>query len=383
MYAACMRLSVIVPTWNRADLLVEAIESVSEARVRPVIIVVDDGSQDKTESVVSALSCRYPLQYIPLSHAGYPGRCRNIGVEAADTEWIAFLDSDDRWLPEKLSRQMDELERTGLSLCHTRERWLRAGTEVSQSHMRHARQGDIFSDAVKKCIVGPSTTLMRRDLFLRYGGYREDLEVAEDYEFLLRLLAFEKIAHVDIELIEKRAGLAPQLSEKYAQIEGFRIQALAGFVVDAATPRRAGGVGGREGHAGGVTPRGGGKGLEGGPTQRGQGHRYAAGLEGGPPPRGGAMGHTGGQGYRYVAGHAGGPPPARLGLEALTRVGRPPEPRWGSVDPASVPAGKLAIAARELARKCRVYARGAAKRGRDGDASLYEQAAREAEAVIR
>ncbi|TVQ27536.1 MAG: glycosyltransferase family 2 protein [Spirochaetaceae bacterium] len=328
MYAACMRLSVIVPTWNRADLLVEAIESVSEARVRPVIIVVDDGSQDKTESVVSALSCRYPLQYIPLSHAGYPGRCRNIGVEAADTEWIAFLDSDDRWLPEKLSRQMDELERTGLSLCHTRERWLRAGTEVSQSHMRHARQGDIFSDAVKKCIVGPSTTLMRRDLFLRYGGYREDLEVAEDYEFLLRLLAFEKIAHVDIELIEKRAGLAPQLSEKYAQIEGFRIQALAGFVVDAATPRRAGGVGGSEGHAGG-------------------------------------------------------PSPARLGLEALTRVGRPPEPRWGSVDPASVPAGKLAIAARELARKCRVYARGAAKRGRDGDASLYEQAAREAEAVIR
>ena len=326
----------------------EAIDSVSEARAHPVIIVVDDGSQDKTESVVSAMSCRYPLQYIPLSHEGYPGRCRNIGVEAAETEWIAFLDSDDRWLPEKLSRQMDELERTGLSLCHTRERWLRAGTEVSQSHLRHARHGDIFPDAVRKCIVGPSTMLMTRDMYQRYGGFREDLEIAEDYEFLLRLLAFEEIAYVDKPLIEKRAGLAPQLSEKYGQIEGFRIRALAGFVVDVVIARRWGGrssVGGQP-FGGAGEPRDGGV------------------------PR---------DGDREPA--AGGEPSGASRLEALIRVGRPPEPRWGSVDPASVPEAKLALATRELARKCRVYARGAAKRGRDEEASWYRQAASEAEAL--
>ncbi|MFP4511124.1 MAG: glycosyltransferase family 2 protein [Spirochaetaceae bacterium] len=330
-----IQISVIIPTWNRAALLVDAVRSVDETRITPYIIVVDDGSQDKTQSEISALACRFPLKYIRVEHAGYPGRCRNIGVAAAQTDWIAFLDSDDRFLPEKLSRQMDELAHTGLSLCHTRERWLRGGTEVSQSHMRHARRGDIFADAVKKCIVGPSTTVMRRELFLRYGGYREDLEVAEDYEFLLRLLAFETIAFVDDELIEKRAGLSPQLSAKYGHIEGFRIHALAGFAVDVLAARD-----------------------EGGATRRGQGHGNVARPDGGPPP-------------------------ARPGLEALLRVGRPPEPRWGSVDPASVPDGKLALAVRELARKCRVYARGARKRGRGGDALLYEQAAREAEAVLR
>lgn len=335
IYAACMRpvpdrpiqISVIIPTWNRAALLVDAIRSVDETRVHPRIIVVDDGSQDNTETEISALARHIPLRYIRVEHEGYPGRCRNLGVEAAETDWIALLDSDDRFLPEKLSMQMDELARTGLSLCHTRERWLRAGQEVSQSHMRHARRGDIFEDALRKCIVGPSTTVIRRDLYLRFGGYREDLDIAEDYEFLLRLLAFEQIAYVDDELIEKRAGLAPQLSEKYAQIEGFRIRALAGFVVDVAAARRAGEgrAGGGETGAGGETPHG--------------------------------------------------------GLDALIRVGRPPEPRWGSVDPASVPEAKLALATRELARKCRVYARGAAKRGREGDALLYEQAAGEAETI--
>ncbi len=349
MYAASMRflpdnpihISVVIPTWNRAELLVDAIRSVSERSVPITLIVVDDGSQDKTESVLSNLACDHSLHYIRVAHAGFPGRCRNIGVEAATTAWVAFLDSDDRFCPDKLGRQMDELARTGLSLCHTRERWLRDGRVVSQSHMRHARRGDIFPDAVKKCIVGPSTTLMRRELFQRFGGYREDLEIAEDYEFLLRLLAFEKIAYVDDELIEKRAGLAPQLSEKYAQIEGFRIRALAGFVVDVAAARREGG----QGAAGGEHIHGGGEPRDGGAPRDG----------GGEPGAG--------------------------GLDALVRVGRPPEPRWGSVDPASVPQDKLALATRELARKCRVYARGAAKRGRDEEASWYRAAAREAEAL--
>lgn len=320
----------------------DAIRSVDETRVHPRIIVVDDGSQDNTETEISALACEFPLRYIRVEHEGYPGRCRNIGVQAAETDWIALLDSDDRFLPEKLSMQMDELARTGLTLCHTRERWLRDGQDVLQSHMRHARCGDIFSDAVKKCIVGPSTTVIRRDLYLCFGGYREDLDIAEDYEFLLRLLALEQIAYVDEELIEKRAGLAPQLSARYGQIEGFRIRALAGFVVDVVAARRAGGqTGAGEGRAGG--------------GQTGAG---------GQTPRGGALA-------------ANSVPP----IDALIRVSRPPEPRWGSVDPASVPEAKLALATRELARKCRVYARGAAKRGRAGDALLYEQAAGEAETI--
>jgi hypothetical protein len=88
----------------------------------------------------------------------------------------------------------------------------------------------IFDDALKKCIVGPSTVLMEASLFREAGGFREDLEIAEDYELWLRITSRYPVAYLDDPLTVKRAGHGDQLSERYGSIEYFRIQGLKGLI---------------------------------------------------------------------------------------------------------------------------------------------------------
>ncbi|MQY77204.1 MAG: glycosyltransferase [Spirochaeta sp.] len=217
-------ISVIIPTFNRLGFLKEAIESVEKQSCRDFeLIVVDDGSTDGTEAYLENL----PLKYIRLEHSGFPGRVRNAGARAAAGKYLSFLDSDDLWEPEKLARQKEYLAANPkIELCHTRELWLRNNRVVSQSKQRHKREGDIFKHALKKCIIGPSTVMLSSRLFNETGGFREDMEIAEDYELWLRLTNSYDVGYIDEPLVIKRGGHGDQLSEKYGQIEIFRIKAL-------------------------------------------------------------------------------------------------------------------------------------------------------------
>ena len=115
---------------------------------------------------------------------------------------------------------------------------MRAGREVSQAGQRHRREGDVFADSLKKCVIGPSTVMLEKTFFERQGGFREDLEIAEDYELWLRMSFSQNAAYLDEALTVKRAALANdgagQLSQKYGQIEVFRIRALRELVEGAA-----------------------------------------------------------------------------------------------------------------------------------------------------
>ncbi|MDR2588441.1 MAG: glycosyltransferase family 2 protein [Spirochaetales bacterium] len=237
---ACPLVSVIIPTYNRAPLLAQALTSVFGQSFRDFeVIVADDGSEDETPKTVESFS---GVRYIRLEHGGMPGRSRNRGVAAARGRFIAFLDSDDLWLSEKLEKQIRLFEasfgKEPCRICHTRELWLRAGGEVSQAGQRHRREGDIFADSLKKCVIGPSTVMVEKVFFERHGGFREDLEIAEDYELWLRMTFGENAAYLDEALTIKRAALvndgAGQLSQKYGHIEVFRIRALQGLVEGAA-----------------------------------------------------------------------------------------------------------------------------------------------------
>lgn len=222
-------VSVIIPTYNRIDFLMEAIASVQEQRYRPIeLIVVDDGSTDGTTERLSGVCDVHVLQ---ISHTGRPGAVRNTGIDAATGDYIAFLDSDDLWHRYKLTLQMEALAANPDSMIiHCREIWIRDGRIVSQASQRHRRSGWIFADAVRKCIIGPSTVLLHRSILDEVGGFREDLEIAEDYELWLRVTHRFPVAYCDQPLVTKRAGHGDQISERYEQIERFRIDALEPLV---------------------------------------------------------------------------------------------------------------------------------------------------------
>ena len=202
----------------------EAIASVLAQSYRPLeLIVIDDGSTDGTEA---RLGARDDLRYCRQTHTGMPGQVRNRGITIASGALVAFLDSDDLWQPQKLERQVAALAHGGPPVQHARELWLRNGTPVSQGRQRHARAGDLFSDSLRKCIIGPSTVLLRRSVLDATGPFREDLEIAEDYELWLRVTARYPIGFVEEVLTIKRAGQGDQLSERYGYIEVFRLTAL-------------------------------------------------------------------------------------------------------------------------------------------------------------
>ena len=219
-----MLISVVIPTYNRRAHLNEAIRAVREQSYEHwELIVVDDGSTDDTSTAI----CWEGIRYLRTDHSGCPGRVRNIGAQEARGALLAFLDSDDLWKPEKLSRQAAFLrEHPEFPLCHTREIWLRNGKIVSQAGQRHRRSGFLFEDALKKCIIGPSTAVLTKELYQKHGGFHPGLEIAEDYELWLRICNTEEVGYIDEALVVKRAGHSDQLSEKYGRIEYFRILAL-------------------------------------------------------------------------------------------------------------------------------------------------------------
>lgn len=232
-------VSVIIPVYNRYELLKEVLNSVRSQTFDEVeIIVVDDGSEDRTRHLEDEFS---DIRVVHIEHTGMPGFVRNTGVELARGQWIAFLDSDDIWMREKLAVQMETVSRqTDCVINHCRERWIRDGRLISQKRFNHRRSGDVFEASLNKCIIGPSTVLMRKDVFLDLGGFRDDLEIAEDYEFWLRVTALHSVSYCDRELIIKQAGHGDQLSQKYGQIEIFRIRGLEDLVAGRWFERHAG-----------------------------------------------------------------------------------------------------------------------------------------------
>ncbi|TVQ38697.1 MAG: glycosyltransferase family 2 protein [Spirochaetaceae bacterium] len=226
-------VSVVIPVYNRFGMLLQALESVCGQTAGPrEIVVVDDGSRDIDAGRLTALRALDPrIDYLRIAHCGMPGAVRNAGAARCSGEWIALLDCDDIWHPDKLALQLEcAAANPSAPLVHTRERWLRDGREIPQTGQRHLRTGWVFADALVKCTIGPSTAIMRRALYSRLGGFRSDMEVAEDYEFWLRVTARYPVAYVDRPLVDKRAGHGDQLSEKHGQIERFRIEGLLRLV---------------------------------------------------------------------------------------------------------------------------------------------------------
>jgi glycosyltransferase involved in cell wall biosynthesis len=221
------KISVIIPTFNRAKLLKRALSSVVNQSLKPhEIIVIDDGSSDETRSVAKDFLVKY--HYQPNSGVS---RARNVGVKIASAEMIAFLDSDDEWHKDKLLLQSRFMQENGFEISHTNEVWIRDGMRVNKP--KRARKGDEdFYKIASYLTIATSSILMKKSLFESVGGLDESLEVCEDYDFFLRVSKLAKIGYLDKELVYKYSHSKEQLSYKYWGMDRFRIRALMKFSDD-------------------------------------------------------------------------------------------------------------------------------------------------------
>ncbi len=225
-------MSVIIPVYNRENLVSRAIDSVlQQTYPHWELIIADDGSTDKTRSVLDKYADNRAISILSLDHCGKPGQVRNSAAVHSKGRWISFLDSDDSWMSDKLEKQIEYLgNHQNIRFIHTLERWERNDKIVSQAHRKHNKEGDLFKTSLGKCEIGPSTVMMGREIYLENNGFRNDLEICEDYEFWLRITSENAVGYLDEELVVKRGGHSDQLSTKYGFIENFKIEALKSLV---------------------------------------------------------------------------------------------------------------------------------------------------------
>ena len=219
-------VSVVIPVYNRSELVGRAIRSVlAQTWVDFEVIVVDDASDDGTPERIRDEFGEQVRLLVQERNRGVSA-ARNCGVSAGCGEWMAFLDADDEWLPEKLAKQLAALRASGLAVCHTDEIWIRNGVRVNPPKQYRKQGGDIFAQALQVCCMCPSSLVIRRDLLRDVGMFDEELPVCEDYDLFLRLTARHQVACVDEKLVLKYGGHEDQLSRAFPALDRFRVQAL-------------------------------------------------------------------------------------------------------------------------------------------------------------
>ena len=219
-------ISVIIPTFNRKQLLLEAVESVRRQSFRDwELLVVDDGSTDGTDQVIESLISD-GIRCIRQEHSGVSA-ARNRGIRAARNDWIAFLDSDDYWHKQKLQQQFEALEANPEYLAvHTDEIWIRSGVRVNPRKHHRKRSGWMFHHCLRLCLISPSSILLHRSLLDESGLFDESFPVCEDYELWLRITARRPVLFVPEKLVVKRGGHADQLSRSRWGMDRYRVRAL-------------------------------------------------------------------------------------------------------------------------------------------------------------
>ena len=230
-------VSVIIPTYNRGWIIQEAIDSVLDQDFSDYeLIVVDDGSGDNTLEILGAYG-----KAIAVLHQSNKGvsAARNRGIAEASGRLIAFLDSDDLWLPGKLATQVKFFEENADALINqTQEIWIRNGLRVNPKKRHHKFSGMIFERSLALCLVSPSAAMLKKNLFDTVGVFDEHLPACEDYDLWLRISCRYPVHLIDSPLIIKRGGHDDQLS-KAAGLDKYRIQSLMNIIdSDLLTPQQ-------------------------------------------------------------------------------------------------------------------------------------------------
>ena len=221
-------VSVILPTYNRAWTLKEAVDSVLLQDYPNIeLIIIDDGSEDNTQKLLEPYKNEITVLY--QENKGVSA-ARNKGIKKSCGEFIALLDSDDAWNKKKISCQMEFFKNHPEAIiCQTEEIWIRNGKKVNPKVKHKKPSGMIFEQSLHLCLVSPSAVMMKRQLFELKGYFNEDFIVCEDYDLWLRVSSTLPVFLIDKPYTIKRGGHKDQLSNFHSQ-DKFRIQSLSTLI---------------------------------------------------------------------------------------------------------------------------------------------------------
>jgi glycosyltransferase involved in cell wall biosynthesis len=222
-----MLISVVIPTYNRSELLRKSLGSVlSQTYSDLEVIVVDDGSEEDIESVVKSFDDDR-LVYIEHDVNKGGSVARNTGIEHATGDCIAFLDSDDQWIESKLEKQADLMKRsgneTGVIYCDYFDGFEFSSRLVARPH--DLRDGDIHADLLSGWMnIMTSQLLVKSECFDRVGVFNPDLPSFQEYDLLTRIAKEYSAAYVDERLVVKNSGKFSQISDDHeARLEGLEM----------------------------------------------------------------------------------------------------------------------------------------------------------------
>ena len=192
-----INVSVIIPTYNRVNFLSACIESVLKQSL-PVdeIILVDNNSTDGT---VNYVRDNFSKVKVLVEKKRGVSSARNLGIINSKNNWIAFLDSDDEWMKDKIKKQVEFIKKLNhrISFVHTNEKWMRNKIHLNQKKKHAKKGGHIFQDCLDICKISPSSTLIKKSLFEQYGLFNTKFKFFEDYELWLRFKSKKEIGYID------------------------------------------------------------------------------------------------------------------------------------------------------------------------------------------
>ncbi|MBL7003801.1 MAG: glycosyltransferase family 2 protein [Gammaproteobacteria bacterium] len=223
-----MSVTAIVPVFNRPLELQRAITSiVNQTKAVDEIIIIDDGSSDSTAEVIQQFKNKHP----DLIHSFYQknegvSAARNLAIQHAKGDWIAFLDSDDEWLENKIETFLEIHQQQDCLLFHSDEIWIRNGVRVNAMKKHQKQGGWIFKNCLPLCVISPSASIIHKSIFDKVGVFDETLPACEDYDLWLRICHQYPVTYSEQLLIKKYGGHEDQLSSKYWGMDRFRIYAI-------------------------------------------------------------------------------------------------------------------------------------------------------------
>jgi glycosyltransferase involved in cell wall biosynthesis len=194
------RVTVVIPTWERSVWLNRALDSVFAQTERDFeIVVVDDGSATDAAECVVRTRGDARARYLRLPQHRGVAAARNAGVRAAATPYVAFLDDDDEWLPDKLERQLSVIERcdASVALAYT----ARLSVDAITGEVWTTRFPKPFQPAAAN-VITTSTVLIKRECLLRVGEFDSRFEAGSDYDMWVRLGLNFRFVYIDVPLVK-------------------------------------------------------------------------------------------------------------------------------------------------------------------------------------